>query len=78
VQLPSDLEVLRLRDFRLVFSAAVVSLIGDGAVSVALAFAVLDLTGSPTWASCSRHGRSRWSLRCSSAASWLTGLAAGP
>jgi MFS family permease len=48
VRLPSDLDVLRLRDFRLVFSAALVSLVGDGVVPVALAFAVLDLTGSAT------------------------------
>jgi MFS family permease len=48
VRLPSDLDVLRLRDFRLVFSAALASLIGDGVVPVALAFAVLDLTGSAT------------------------------
>ena len=48
VRLPSDLDVLRVRDFRLVFSAALASLIGDGVVPVALAFAVLDLTGSAT------------------------------
>lgn len=41
-------EVLRLRDFRLVFGASLVSLVGDGVVPVALAFAVLDLTGSAT------------------------------
>jgi hypothetical protein len=44
----SDLGVLRLRDFRLVFGAALVSLLGDGMLPVALTFAVLDLTGSPT------------------------------
>jgi hypothetical protein len=32
MRLPSDLDVLRLRDFRLVFGAALVSLIGDGVV----------------------------------------------
>ena len=48
MRLPSDLEVLALRDFRLVFGAALVSLIGDGVLPVALAFAVLDLTGSAT------------------------------
>ena len=42
------LDVLRLRDFRLVFTAALVSLVGDGIVPVALTFAVLDLTGSAT------------------------------
>jgi MFS family permease len=48
VRLPSSLEVLRIRDFRLVFGASLVSLLGDGVVPVALAFAVLDLTGSAT------------------------------
>lgn len=46
MRIPSDFEVLRLRDFRLVFGASVVSLLGDAVVPVALAFAVLDLTGS--------------------------------
>jgi MFS family permease len=46
VRLPAELEVLRRRDFRLVFGAALVSLVGDGVVALALAFAVLDLTGS--------------------------------
>jgi MFS family permease len=41
-------EVLRLRDLRFVFGATVASNLGDGVVSVALAFAVLDLTGSAT------------------------------
>jgi MFS family permease len=48
VRLPADLDVLRLRDFRLVFGASLVSLLGDGIVPVALSFAVLDLTGSAT------------------------------
>jgi MFS family permease len=48
VRLPSDLRVLGLRDFRLVYGASLVSLIGDGVLPVALAFAVLDLTGSAT------------------------------
>jgi hypothetical protein len=48
MRLASDLDVLRLRDFRLVFGGAVVSLLGDGMVPVALTFAVLDLTGSAT------------------------------
>lgn len=48
MRLASGLAVLRLRDFRLVFAAALVSLVGDGVVPVALAFAVLDLTGSAT------------------------------
>jgi MFS family permease len=46
--LPRELDVLRLRDFRLVFGASVASLVGDGVVPVALSFAVLDLTGSAT------------------------------
>jgi Major Facilitator Superfamily len=48
VRLAPNLDVLRMRDFRLVFAASAVSLLGDGVVPVALAFAVLDLTGSPT------------------------------
>jgi MFS family permease len=48
MQLTRELDVLRLRDFRLVFGSALVSLVGDGMVPVALTFAVLDLTGSAT------------------------------
>jgi MFS family permease len=44
----AGLEVLGLGDFRLVFGAAVVSLLGDGMAPLALTFAVLDLTGSAT------------------------------
>lgn len=40
--------MLRIRDLRFVFGATVASNLGDGVVSVALAFAVLDLTGSAT------------------------------
>ncbi len=40
--------VLRQRDLRLVFGSTLVSGLGDGAVGVALAFAVLDLTHSAT------------------------------
>src|SRR5213082_1917191 len=39
-------EVLRLRDFRRVFWAQLISTVGDFFVPVAIAFAVLDLTGS--------------------------------
>lgn len=39
---------LRERDFRLVFAAGLVSLVGDAVVAVALAFAILGLTGSAT------------------------------
>jgi len=48
VRLVPGLEVLRGRDFRLVFGAALVSLLGDGIQPLALTFAVLDLTGSAT------------------------------
>ena len=44
--LPDLLGALRERDFRLQFCAQATSLIGDNIVPVALAFAVLDLTGS--------------------------------
>ncbi len=39
---------LRERQFRLLFTGQIVSLFGDAVTSVALAFAVLDLTGSAT------------------------------
>jgi MFS family permease len=42
----SGLQVLRLREFRLVFAASVVSMLGDGVAPLALTFAVLDTTGS--------------------------------
>jgi MFS family permease len=44
--LPDSLAVLRRRDFRLLFGAQAVSVIGDRIVAVALAFAVLELGGS--------------------------------
>lgn len=40
------LDVLRLREFRLVFAAHAASVVGDFFVPVAIVFAVLDLTGS--------------------------------
>jgi MFS family permease len=43
-----SLAVLRERDFALFFWGQAVSLIGDGVFPIALAFAVLDLGGSPT------------------------------
>lgn len=46
--LPERLAALRERPFRLLFLGQAVSLLGDGMVPVALAFAVLELTGSPT------------------------------
>ena len=45
-RLPESLAVLRLRDFRLLFSAYAVSVFGDRMVTIALAFAVLELGGS--------------------------------
>ncbi|HEX7299691.1 MAG TPA: MFS transporter [Solirubrobacteraceae bacterium] len=45
-RLPASVSLLRERDFRLLFSGQVVSLFGDGMVSVALAFAVIGLGGS--------------------------------
>lgn len=41
-----SLDLLRQRDFRLLFGGQVVSLFGDGMVTVALAFAVLEAGGS--------------------------------
>src|SRR6188472_1332620 len=40
--------VLRLREFRLLFGAQAVSMLGDRMVGIALAFAVLELGGSAT------------------------------
>jgi MFS family permease len=48
VRHPHALRALREREFRLLFLGQSVSLVGDGMVNVALAFAVLDLTGSVT------------------------------
>jgi predicted MFS family arabinose efflux permease len=45
-RLPDSVGVLRVRDYRLVFGAYASSLLGDGMVGVALAFAVLGLGGS--------------------------------
>ncbi len=45
-RLPASLAVLRQRDFRLLFGAYAVSVIGDRMVTIALAFAVLELGGS--------------------------------
>lgn len=44
----AQLAVLRIRDLRCVFASTLVSDLGDGVITVALAFAVLDLTGSVT------------------------------
>ena len=44
----SSLGALRERQFRLLFTGQIVSLLGDALTGVALAFAVLDLTGSAT------------------------------
>jgi predicted MFS family arabinose efflux permease len=45
-RLPHDLGVLRRRDFRLLFLGQGVSVLGDRMVTVALAFAVLEVGGS--------------------------------
>jgi predicted MFS family arabinose efflux permease len=45
-RLPDSLAVLRQRDFRLLFGAYAVSVLGDRMVTIALAFAVLHLGGS--------------------------------
>jgi MFS family permease len=46
LRLPDSLGALHEREFRLLFTGQAISLLGDGMVGVALAFAVLDLTGS--------------------------------
>lgn len=43
---PESLDVLRMRDFRLLFGGQAVSVLGDRMVTVALAFAVLEVGGS--------------------------------
>jgi len=45
-RLPGSFDALREREFRLLFSAHAISVFGDWLVPVAIAFAVLDLTGS--------------------------------
>lgn len=47
-RLPGKLAVLRVRNFRLVLVAQAISVLGDRMVAVALAFAVLELGGSPS------------------------------
>ncbi len=47
VSLPARLAPLRERPYRLFFSASTISTLGDSVAGIALAFAVLDLTGSP-------------------------------
>jgi hypothetical protein len=42
------LGALAERNFRLVFSSTTISALGDGVSSIALAFAVLQITDSPT------------------------------
>lgn len=46
--MPGSLDLLRQREFRLLFCGQAVSLLGDGMVNVALAFAVLSLDDSPS------------------------------
>jgi MFS family permease len=45
-RLPDSLDVLRTREFRLLFGGQAVSVLGDRMVAVALAFAVLEIGGS--------------------------------
>jgi MFS family permease len=45
-KLTTSLTPLRAREFRLLFTAQTTSVVGDNFTTVALAFAVLDLTGS--------------------------------
>jgi MFS family permease len=45
-RLPESLDVLRAREFRLLFSGQAVSVLGDRMAVVALAFAVLEIGGS--------------------------------
>lgn len=47
MRLPRRVGPLHEREFRLLYAGQAVSLLGDALVPVALAFAVLDLTGSP-------------------------------
>ncbi len=46
MRLPESLDVLRTREFRLLFSGQAVSVLGDRMAVVALAFAVLEIGGS--------------------------------
>jgi MFS family permease len=48
MRLPEALGALRERNYRLFFAGHAVSLLGDGMVPVALAFAVLEVNGSPS------------------------------
>jgi MFS family permease len=48
VKLQGKLGALAERNFRLVFSSTTISALGDGVTTIALAFAVLDITASPT------------------------------
>jgi len=48
MDLPGRVRVLRERNYRRLFIGRTVSLVGDGIAPVAIAFAVLDLTGSAT------------------------------
>ena len=63
--------VLRLREFRLLFGAQAVSVLGDRMVPIALAFAVLELGGSASEVGLvlAVPDRCRWWPRCWSAAS---------
>jgi len=48
VKLPAKLGALAERNFRLIFTSTTISALGDGVSTIALAFAVLQISGSPT------------------------------
>lgn len=59
MRLPTAMAPLRDRPFRLLFTGQAISLLGDGMAPVALAFAVLDATGSASdlgWVLAARSG----------------------
>ena len=68
-RLRAALPALHHRDFALLFSGQAISVVGDALFPVALAFAVLELSGSPrASASCWPRRRCRWPPSRSSAA----------
>jgi MFS family permease len=59
MRLPTAMAPLRDRPFRLLFTGQAISLLGDGMAPVALAFAILDATGSASdlgWVLAARSG----------------------
>jgi hypothetical protein len=71
----SGVEVLRQRNFRLLFTARTISFFGSNLVPIAVGFAVLDMTGSATDVGIAFAARTLGRSRhCSSAASSPTGF----